>query len=256
MPSRLPTLSALLLLVQAGGCGAVEVPPLEVEGVRYNLVRIPAGEDVLGSPPTEAGRTPQEDLRRVRIARPFDLGRTEVPQALWNRVMPTNPSRFVDPDRPVDSLTWDLAVAFCNRLSEREGLPPAYEGQGDSLRFDPQSPGWRLPTEDEWEYAARAGTETLYAGSDDPTRVAWFQMNSGHTTHPVGQKAPNRWGLFDLTGNVEECVWTDANPGANKGGAMGNEARHIRVANRHHLDPTRSFLPLGMRLARNAREAP
>jgi formylglycine-generating enzyme required for sulfatase activity len=138
------------------------------------------------------GESDERPLREVTISKPFYLGKFEVTQAEWTRVMGSNPSLFQGANRPVDSVSWDMAKEFIKRLNNREG----------TLKY-------RLPTEAEWEYAARAGTNsTFYFGNDSSLlgKYEWFKANSGNETHEVGQKSPNPWGFHDLLGNVAEWV--------------------------------------------------
>ena len=150
----------------------------------------------------------ERSVTRVRISQGFYLGKYEVTQAEWQAVMGSNPSKFSGCGRcPVEKVAWEDAQVFIGRLNARSG----------GRRY-------RLPTEAEWEYAARAGTTTdTYAGDvtephrNDPVvnRIAWYGENSGHRTQPVGQKAPNPWGLYDMLGNVFEWVqdWYGPYPG-------------------------------------------
>lgn len=151
-------------------------------------VWIPAGTFQMGCSPGDGECESEErPAHTVTISKGFWMGQTEVTQAAYRRVMGTNPS-YVDGDRlPVESVTWDEANAYCTAV------------------------GMRLPTEAEWEYAARAGSTTPRHGDLDG--IAWYGRNSGNTTHEVGQKQPNRWKLYDMLGNVEEWAadWFDDN---------------------------------------------
>jgi formylglycine-generating enzyme required for sulfatase activity len=134
---------------------------------------------------------------RVNISKPFYLGKYEVTQAQWKEVMGNNPSYFKGRDNPVVDVSWYDAQEFIKRLNEKEG----------HTRY-------RLPTEAEWEYACRAGTTSEYSFGDDRDslgRYAWYEDNSEHKIHPVGQKEPNAWCLYDMHGNVLEWVqdWYD-----------------------------------------------
>ncbi|NLX95392.1 MAG: SUMF1/EgtB/PvdO family nonheme iron enzyme, partial [Rhodopirellula sp.] len=166
--------------------------PQELEdsiGIRFKL--IPAGTFLMGSPDGDSDAWPGEKPQHlVRITKPFYLGVTEVTQEQYERVIGQNPSRFKgDPQRPVEMVSWEDAVAFCRKLSEQEGQT------------------YRLPTEAEWEYACRARSQTKWSFGDDPaglTEQAWFDRNSEGTTHPVAQKKPNAFGLYDVQGSVWE----------------------------------------------------
>jgi formylglycine-generating enzyme required for sulfatase activity len=176
-----------------------------------------------------------ETRRQVTLTRPFEILESEVTQQMFEEVMGFNPSTYSedgdrDPcgrDCPVESVLWDQAAAFCNALSEQEGFDTCYvcEGEGEEIdcerdeRFETpyDCPGYRLPTEAEWEYAARAGTTTdTYNGDVEiPTfqcrdedavvhPIAWFNCNALGVPHPVAQKLPNPWGLYDALGNASE----------------------------------------------------
>jgi formylglycine-generating enzyme required for sulfatase activity len=167
-----------------------------------NMVFIPPGTFRMGSPTKEVDRSsayegPQTD---VTISRGFWMGKYEVTQGEYLAVMGSNPSLFAgDPNRPAEQVTWSDATNYCGRLTRQE------RGVGriatDSV--------YRLPTEAEWEYACRAWTSTRFSYGDDPgytnlTNYAWYYDNSGVVWHPVGQKRPNPWGLYDMHGNVWE----------------------------------------------------
>jgi formylglycine-generating enzyme required for sulfatase activity len=157
--------------------------------VKFEFVKVAPGEFTMGC---SAGDNQCEDAEkpahRVRITRGFEIGKYEVTQAMWESVMGSNPSHFKRfPNRPVERVTWDDIQEFLQRLNARK----------DGYRY-------RLPTEAEWEYAARAGSAGPYSG---PLKdVAWYRGNSDEQTHDVGQKQPNTWGLYDVHGNVWERV--------------------------------------------------
>jgi len=182
--------------------------PLEVtNSIGMKLVLVPAGEFEMGTPESFVDRNPDEYPHRVRITKAFYLSVCEVTQGEYERVMGKNPSYFsptgwgkdlvleVDTGRfPVESVSWDDAVAFCAALSAREEEAKANREYG-------------LPTEAQWEYACRSGSPMRFCCGDDKQTLgdfAWFVENSGRTTHPVGTKRPNAWGLHDMHGNVRE----------------------------------------------------
>jgi formylglycine-generating enzyme required for sulfatase activity len=162
------------------------------------FVLIPAGEFLRGAPDSDSDAHANEKPQHlVRITEPFYLGVCEVTQADYQKVTGSNPSVFKDPHGflPVDSVSWDESQGFCTELS----------GLARELTAGRR---YRLPTQAEWEYACRAGSTTEYSFGDSEAllgKYAWYAGNSGRTTHPVGQKLPNAWGLYDMHGNV--CEW-------------------------------------------------
>ena len=151
------------------------------------LAYIPAGEFEMGSPPAEIGRQDNETLHHVKITKPFMMATTPVTRRQWKVVMgvdPRGPGNSSD-NLPAVMITWNEAVDFCRRLSEKGGCSH-----------------YRLPTEAEWEYACRAGTTTPFGGTGNLDEMGWYRENSGDRIHPLGEKKPNAWGLYDMHGSV------------------------------------------------------
>jgi formylglycine-generating enzyme required for sulfatase activity len=140
----------------------------------------------------------------------FFIAKYEVTQKAWIEVMGNNPSNFKGDDLPVEQVSWNDAVEYCNKRSEKEGLKPCYSGSGNSFVCNFSANGYRLPTEAEWEFAAKGGTLSkgyTFAGSNDVDTVAWTGSNSRNSTHTVGSKGENELGLYDMSGNVTEFCW-------------------------------------------------
>ena len=162
-------------------------------------------------------------------------------------------------------MSWYDAVAFCNKLSEREGLSTVYKINGNNVTAELNTKGYRLPTEAEWEYVAKGGgasgslaVNAVYAGSANLADVAWYSGNSGYRTHPVGQKKPNALGLYDMAGNVWEWCWDifgnypsgSQRDRVFRGGGWDGGVRGLRSANRLNNVPGNRIHSLGFRLAR------
>ncbi len=257
------------------------------------FIHVVAGSFTIGSPATELGRSADERQHRVTISRDFYLEAHEATQDVWATTMGANPSgyRACGGTCPVETVSWFLAVAYANARSDAEGLEPCYlEPQfqspytaedAEAMR-DPLWPdgidckGYRLPTEAEWEYAARAGSAAAFHGGEitdvecsDPVLddIGWYCGNSGNLTHPVGEKSPNAWGFYDVHGNVWEWTWdgfadypdedaTDptgpegANLRVQRGGAWSFSAGFCRAGTRTGVFAGQKGTDVGLRLAR------
>jgi len=213
--------------------------------IKLEMVYIPGGEFTMGSHDYDGEKPPH----RVRVS-PFAIGKYPVTQAQWKAVMGENPSRFKGDDLPVETVSWEDAVEFCERLSHATGRK------------------YRLPSEAEWEYACRAGSTTKYGFDGDEKQLgdyAWYYEDSDSKTHPVGQKKPNAWGLYDMHGNVWEWCedWYGHYPSAEatdptgfssgsgrvfRGGGWNNGAVSCRSAYRYGVAPGSRGGNLGFRL--------
>ena len=224
----------------------------EVNGVSFKMIPVKPGAFTMGSPATETGSgTNERPQHKVTLTKGYYIGETPVTNGLWKAVMGSIPSKHKGLDSPVEMVNWVECQAFIAKLNELTGKK------------------FRLPTEAEWEFAARGGTlskGTIFAGSNTPKDVAWYTTNSGGTTQPVGQKAPNELGLYDMSGNVSEFVadrygaYTAQDATDPTGPSIGNykvyrngsyqdAAKECRVARRYPAAPDYKQPFLGMRLA-------
>ena len=249
----------------------------------FSFIKIPAGKFIMGSPESEVGRDSDETQVKVEITKPFEITATEVTQRQWFSVMRNNPSYFkgekycganydsvnkLCPDHPVERVSWNDVQEYIKKLNGLQGL--------SGCEGSPKDPSgcYRLPTEAEWEYAARAGTKTAYFFGDSSTQLgnyAWYDENSGGRgrTHKVGTKAANSLGLHDVYGNVFEWVQDVYREKLEEGedplhegsllsgsvrvicgGGWSSYARDLRSASRSHYSPGDGSISVGFRLVR------
>jgi formylglycine-generating enzyme required for sulfatase activity/tRNA A-37 threonylcarbamoyl transferase component Bud32 len=237
--------------------------PPKVRVFPDGFVRIEPGHFMMGSPASEDDRDDDERQHKVTLTRAFWIGKDEVTQAEWEAELNSNPSGFKGcPSCPVEMVSWEDAVQYANARSKKEGLEVCYSG-ADFKGL--ACTGYRLPTEAEWEYAARAGSQDSRYGPVDA--VGWYSGNSDGKTHPVGEKLANAWGLHDMLGNVWE--WTHDSYGdyggasrdpvgpssgagrVLRGGGWVNDARYLRAADRDYSTPGYRGSYLGFRLSRS-----
>ncbi|WP_288303793.1 formylglycine-generating enzyme family protein [uncultured Treponema sp.] len=223
--------------------------------------------------------------RNLMVAVPgqnFSILATEVTQELYESVMGENPSEFKgEKNLPVENVSWVDAVAFCNKLSVKEGLKPCYsykentnaaqwdlyndemekwsekrwENFDKNFTCDTMANGYRLPTVEEWQYAAKGGQEFKYSGSDNLDEVGWYYKNSEEKTHPVAQKKPNGYGLYDMSGNVLEWCWDSCSYGGTRyycGGGWDYGANGCEVGNKDWNFAKYTSGNLGFRIVRSS----
>ena len=227
------------------------VDSITVNGVTFKMVKIEGGTFMMGAPSSDAEAYSNELPQHCVTLSEYYIAETEVTQALWQAVMGSNPSHFKFPDRPVEEISWNDCKTFIEKLNQLT---------------DKQ---FRLPTEAEWEYAARGGGNShgyKFSGSDNVDDVAWYTDNCGGETHAVKTKAANELGLYDMTGNVLEwcsdwmaaysadTVTNPQGPAAGfkrvlRGGSLYNDARRLRVTRRSEYNPTFTDYSVGFRLA-------
>ena len=251
----------------------------EGSDVPDNMVFVEGGTFQMGSTDGDSDERP---VHSVAVSG-FYIGKYEVTQKEWKDIMSSNPSNWKGDNLPVEQISWYNAVEFCNKKSIKEGLTPCYTGSGKNIKCNFSAFGYRLPTEAEWEYAAKGGNlangldlrngEKIYykySGSNNIKEVAWYTKNSNSKTHSVGSKQPNELGIYDMSGNVWEWCWDwydnyssiiQTNPkgvstGLNRvrhGGGWCNYAEYCLVANRGSGNPDSSKNYVGFRIVKTHR---
>ncbi len=255
---RFTILIAFVSLFSLTGCPILFGPPVAGQTRTFDGIEFqwcPPGTFAMGSPMYEVGRNMDEPLHEVTLSEGFWLSKYPITQAQWENITGTNPSNFAGADKPVENVSWDDVQDFLIYLNASSA-----------------NAMYRLPTEAEWEYAYRAGTTTRFYWGDDSSltdidNYAWYDTNEGSQTHPVGQKLPNAWGLYDMAGNVEEWCQdtygtypagpvTDPQgppPGNSKvlrGGAYNDDAVDVRAAARDFFNSDSRLDIAGFRLVR------
>ncbi len=239
--------------------------------VEFNMIFCPSGTFTMGHDKDESGNKP----RLETIERPFLLGETEVTQQLYQAVMGENPSKS-SPSylAPVEMVSWYDAILFCNKLSKLQGFNECYvltdistidKNGVDQKRImsakvtcDFDKNGYRLPKEKEWEYAAKAGTQNKYVGTDSKKQLseyAWFGENWDRgSTYPVKKRKPNEWGFYDMSGNVKEWCWDrpyDSNHRVLRGGSYRNYSHFCKSTYRDSFDNYYASVAIGFRVCRS-----
>jgi len=243
-------------------------PETDRQPITGELIQVECGTFIMGSTNDSDKAKP---VHQVTV-QPFYIGKYEVTQKEWKDVMGTNASHYNGDNLPVEMITWHDAIEYCNKRSVKEGLTPAYTVNGQNVTWNKKADGYRLPTEAEWEYAARGGNngsaEFIYSGSNTVDDVAWYSENSGNKTHEVGQKKPNDLGLYDMSGNVWEWCWdwyegypnepqTDPSGALTgstripRGGPYYDGASQQRVAYRGAREPSYLYNSIGLRVVRS-----
>lgn len=272
---------------QASGASDPETPPTNAPD---DFVLVKGGTFQMGSPGAEAWRSGDETQHTVTVS-DFYISACELTQGEYEAVMGSNPSSFSGDNLPVETVSWLDAVAYCNARSEHEGRAPVYTIDGQNVSWDRSADGYRLPTEAEWEYACRAGTQTPFNTENSPSadeanyyghypyQIEENYFSQGNldtkpgqyreTTVEVGSFEPNAWGLYDMHGNVSEWVWDYYGPyGAEeqtdptgpdtgvlrvyRGGGWNDFAKNMRSAYRATLDQDKGSFNIGLRLVLNA----
>jgi formylglycine-generating enzyme len=240
-----------------------------IENIPLEMVWVPSDTLIMGSISPEAD---DDEFPLLTIPlKGFMISPTEITQQQWNMVYSSNPSLYQGAELPVENVSFYDVIEYCNAKSLIDGLTPVYDYRGTEIICDFDADGYRLPTEAEWEFAAKAGIGKnfmLYSGSDDPDEIGWFSENSLARSHIVAGKEPNALDLYDMSGNVYEWVWNWYAPysyrignlysgpinGTDKvirGGSWYHNADHLRTTSRDYVKPYVKTGFIGFRVVRS-----
>ena len=254
----------------------------EISLVNY-MIKVKGGTFKMGSKNSNNAADNDEQKEHSVTVKDFEICKFEVTVWQWKEYvkanklnMPSKPEWGWKDNYPINNITWYEAIGYCNWLSKKEKLEPVYSQQGPNIHCDFTKDGYRLPTEAEWEYAAKGGSkskETRFSGSDNQDEIAWHKANSNGTPHTVGTKLPNEIGICDMSGNVWEWCWDwynkdyykieeSKNPkgpvmGERKsvrGGSWDSKLNYMRPANRISTVPSKTHEFYGFRVARSISE--
>ncbi|MEE8586253.1 MAG: formylglycine-generating enzyme family protein [Acidobacteriota bacterium] len=261
-------------------------PPPPPAAPLIEMVDIPVGEFLMGSSEVDQWTRRNEQPQHPVSISAFQAAAVPVTRGIYRQVMESVPEQWADEDDAQQAdlsathVSWFDALEFCNRLSRHSDLQPCYEVEGQQVNWDRAADGYRLPTEAEWEYAARAGSRSVWFFGDDPDELkdyAWFRSNSDEKLHPVRQLKPNPWGLFDVYGNVWEWCFDAYSPYKEitgladpvveekgraaagrvlRGGSWSNDPDDVRSAIRGRVEPEGRYENIGFRCVRGPRRQP
>jgi sulfatase modifying factor 1 len=247
------------------------------------MVKVEGGTFKMGSKNSDNAADNDEQKEHTVTVKEFEICKFEVTVWQWEQYvkanklkMPPKPVWGWQDNYPINNITWNEVIDYCNWLSKKENLEPVYTQQGPNVSCDFTKNGYRLPTEAEWEYAAKGGKkskETRYSGSNNPNQIAWHKANSKASPHTIGTKLPNELGIYDMSGNVWEWCWDwynkdyytiedNKNPkgpvmGERKsvrGGSWDSKLNYMRPANRISTLPSKTHEFYGFRVARSITE--
>ena len=247
--------------------------------IETDLIQVKGGTFKMGSKNSDTSAELDEQKEHSVILNTFEISKFEVTVWEWKQFikankmkMPIKPSWGWQDNYPINGITWNEAIAYCNWLSTKEKLQPCYSKKGPNFVCNFKANGYRLPTEAEWEFAAKGGTNSKgfrYSGSDKLEDVAWYKAYSNGQPHTVGTKLPNELGIYDMSGNVWEWCWDWYNKdfyklekGDNpkgpemgerrtvRGGSWDSKSNYVRPANRISTIPSKTHEFYGFRIAR------